>query len=71
MSESPIVKYIDGKPIKVESENKKGSKEGGVNGCVLGPPCPTCRYSHGSIHGCVAPNVYCSKQIHTPCPDGW
>lgn len=72
MSEYYIVKYIDGEPIRIKSDSKNSikNKMRAVNGCVNGPPCPTCAYSHGQIYGCVAPNVYCSKQTGTPCP-GW
>lgn len=70
MSEYYVVKYIDGEPIQVKKENATTNNTKGFNGCVWGPPCPTCYWSSGSINGCVAPRVYCRKQTGTPCP-GW
>lgn len=49
MSEYCVVKYIDGEPIQVKKENATNNNTKGFNGCVWGPPCPTCYWSSGDV----------------------
>ncbi len=64
MTEDAIVKYINNMPIQ-QSDLAKDLKDRD-NGCVQGPPCPSCFWSKGP-QGCSS-GVYCSKPEHSPCP---
>ena len=59
-----IIKYENGKPTK-----RKVSKLARVpNGCVNGPPCPTCIWSQPSSS--YPSGLWCTKEESWPCP-GW
>jgi hypothetical protein len=67
MLDNTIVKYINNEPIH-KNAIMKDLKERD-NGCVQGPNCLECIWSHGP-QGC--PNgVYCAKPEHSPCPPGY
>lgn len=67
MEEKIIVKYENNEAIfdvATEQETKGGS--GGVNGCVQGPPCPTCHW-HSANSNCAS-GIYCRKPVGWACP---
>ena len=65
MGKEIIVKYEEGKPIYAEAQ-APSRKDGGVNGCVSGPPCPTCHWRKGDP-SCLS-GIYCRKPTYMACP---